>query len=80
MLSNGYVNFTATSLALGGRSFPLEILGLCVTNTTTLPLMESTLAPGLHRGASVLLNLLSGQMGITSLLSQLSVAEACSIP
>lgn len=44
-----------------------------------LPLMELTLAPGLHREATVLLNLLSGQMGITPLLSQLSVAKALSV-
>lgn len=49
MLSNHYVNFTATSLVLHGGSFLSEFLGPVLINSTMLTSVELTLAPGLHR-------------------------------
>lgn len=80
MLSNCYVNFTATSLVLHGSSFLPEILGPVLYQYHYVDFDSINIGTWFTRGeASVLLNLRSGQVGIAPLPSELSVAGALSV-
>lgn len=75
ILSNCYVKFTATSLILHGTSFLLEILGPVLYQYQYVDFDRINFSTWFtQREASVSLHLLSSQVEITPLLSDLRIA------